>query len=217
MAEEFNPEPIMDCSSDEYDKVSTLTHNVLENGMYKHLTEFPSIPEPADELGDDLTDLDKYRNSAKGNSDNIKMRNDFSKTVHRRMKNNLKYAKLICGNDVNLIILSGFPSSQPPEPATIPLTRNIKEIVKGHEEHMVQIKLEKPEGTKKQRKERKTYIVRVFLTENATEYTEGCVTTNSRKLFVRNVPVGAVRYYQIIIQNTAGSNEQAPKKSFTLL
>jgi hypothetical protein len=217
MAEEFNPEPIMNCSADEPDAVSTLTHNVLENGMYKHLTEFPSIPEPADELGDELTELDKYRNSAKGNSDNIKKRNDYSKKVHKRMKRNLKYAKLVCGNDVNLIILSGFPSSQPPEPATIPLTRNIKDIVKGHEEHMVQVILEKAEGTKKQRKEHKTYIVRVFLTENATEYTEGCVTSDSRKLFVRNIPVGAMRYYQIIIQNSAGSNELAPKKSFTLL
>jgi hypothetical protein len=217
MTEEFKPEPSMHCSASEAEPVSTLAHNLVNNGMYVHLTEFPQIPEDPIVFKSDLTELDKFKTSSKGNSDNIKLRNKYSKIVHGHLKNNLKYAKLICGNDINLIILSGFPSSLFPEPATIPLTRKIKDILKGPEQNMVRVILEKPEGTKKQRKEHKTYIIRVFLTEDATEYTEGCVTSNTRKLFVRNVPAGVARFYQIIIRNNAGSNELASKVKYTLM
>jgi hypothetical protein len=216
MAEEFKPEPTMHCSPSQHDLVSQLAHNLLDNGMYKHLTEFPSIPEPKDKFEEDLAELDKYRISAKGNSDNIKLRNNYSKKVHAHLKNNLIYAKLICGNDIDLIIISGYDSSLPPEAATIPLTRNIKDIVKGPEADMVTVKLEKAEGTKKQKREQKNYIVRIFLTEEATEYTEGCVSSNSRKLFIRKVPKGVARYYQIVIKNSAGINELASKVKYTL-
>ena len=216
MAEEFKPEPAMHCSPSEHDLVSQLAHNLLDNGMYKNLTEFPAIPEPKDDFTEDLTELDKYRNSAKGNSDNVKMRNFYRKKVNNRLKNNLKYAKLICGNDPALIIKSGYPSSLPPEAATVPLTRNIKEIVKGPEDNMITIKLEKADGTKKQRRERKTYVVRVYLTENASEFAEGCVSSSTRKLIVRNVPKDVARYYQIVIKNSAGSNELASKVKYTL-
>lgn len=216
MNEDFKPEPVMHCDASDFDGVSELAHNIIENGMYAHATEFPAIPEPEAELVDDLKELDKYRTSAKGNSANIKKRNDFSKKVHVRLKEDLKYAKLVCGNDINLIILSGFDSSQPPEAATIPLTRNIKEIVKGPEQEMVHVKLEKAQGTKKQRRENKTYIVRVYTTEEGSEFTEGCVATDSRKLFVSKVPKGVARYYHIVIKNAAGSNELASREKFTL-
>jgi hypothetical protein len=216
MAAEFKPEPAMHCTPSQCDEVSKLAHNLLDNGMYAHGPEFPDIPEDQVDFTTDLGKLDSFRVSAKGNSANTKQRNDYSKTMHKRLKSNLKYAKLICGNNINLIQLSGFDSSLPPEPATIPLTRGIHDIVKGPEQDMVTVILEPPSGTKKQRREHKTYIVRMYLTEEATEFTEGCVSSNTRKLFVRKVPKGVARYYQIVIQNSAGSNELATRVKFTL-
>jgi hypothetical protein len=217
MAEEFKPEPIMDCSADKPDEVSTLAHNVVDKGLYANAADFPDIPEPKNEFTDDLAELEKYRNSSKGNSDNIKMRDYYSKKMHNRLKNNLNYAKIICSNNVALNVKTGYPISTAPEAATAPLTRQIVDIVKGPEANTVHIILEKASGTKKQRKERKTYIVRVSLTEDATEYTIGCISSDSRKLFVSNVPSGAARYYKIVIQNTAASNELASKVKFTLV
>jgi hypothetical protein len=216
MAEEFKPEPIMNCSSRATDDISKLANDIKEKGMYANATDFPNIPIAVDEYSDDLADYDKYRNTSKGNSDNIKLRNSFRSTVFGYLKENLKYAKLICGNNTDLIIKSGYPSSQPPEAATVPLMRNIKTIVKGPEDNMVTVILEKAEGTKKQRRERKTYIVRVYLTETAAEFTDGCVSSNSRKLQVRNVPKDVARWYQLVIKNTAGSIETATRVKFTL-
>jgi hypothetical protein len=216
MAEDFKPEPILNCSSRATDAISILANDIKEKGMYTFPLVFPNIPIAADTYGENLTDYDKYRNISKGNSDNIKLRNTFRKLVFGNLKENLKYAKLICGNNMDLIIKSGYPSSQPPEAATEPLMRNIKTIVKGPEDNMVTVILEKAEGTKKQRRERKTYIVRVFLTETATEFTEGCVSSNSRKLRVRNVPKDVARWYQLVIKNSVGSIETASRVRFTL-
>ncbi|MEI6851272.1 MAG: hypothetical protein WCL06_00460 [Bacteroidota bacterium] len=216
MEKEYKPEPAMHCSPQEFDLLSKKAHKVLEKGMYVHTTEFPDIPEDELVFKDNLLKFDGYIKTSKGNADNTQLRNKYAVIVYKHMTSDLKYAKLICKNDVTLIQLSGFDSSYAPEPATIPLTRNIKDIVKGPEQGMVHVILEKPEGTKKQRKERKTYIVRVYLTLDGTEYTDGCYSTDSRKLFPTNIPKDVPRYYQILIKNSAGINEMAPRFKFTL-
>ena len=216
MNADFQPDPAAHCTPDQPDKVSKLGHDLIDNGVFAHPTEFPNSPEPKDAFETDVEKLDVLIVAADGNSQKVAERDVQSRKVYNKIRNILLYAKLTCHHDVNLINLSGFDSTQPPEPATLPLTRNIKTIVKWTEQGSIKVILEKAEGSTKSRRERKTFIIRVYATADATTYFIGCVSFNANKLIVRNVPVDAARFYDVMIVNSAGSNELAPKLKYTL-
>jgi hypothetical protein len=213
---DFKPDPAAHCSPGQPEKVAKLGHNVIDNGVLAHTVEFPDSPEPKAEYETDVKLLDTLNVAAKGNAQKVAERDTQSLKVHNKTMNILLYATLVCQHDIKLINLSGFECTQAPEPATKPLTRNIKTIVKWTEQGTVRIILEKPEGSEKSRRERKAFIVKVYATADATTYIIGCVSFNANKLIVRNVPVNEARFYEVMIVNSAGSNELASKIKYLL-
>lgn len=216
MAEIFKPEPVMHCTADECVSVYNLSKNLIESGMYKNLVEFPAIPEDVLTYTADIVLLGNLLVSSKGNTNLLEDRDAQAIVVFNKTWNNLRYAKIVCGNVIHLIHLSGFPSSEAPVAATVPITREIKTIIKGFEAATVRIVLEPATGTEKEKKQRKTYVVLVFATETSQEQILGCTSSNSTKLICKNVPDAVGKYYKVLIQNAAGTNEMGTRKKFTL-
>jgi hypothetical protein len=217
MSKPFVPKLILNVKPTEFNNVSFRSHQVEENGMYANLLKFPNIPEDKTEYSNDLVKFDGYILSAEGNTKNKEKRDEYSYIMYDKLNNNLKYAKLVCGTNLEMMQLTGYEHTLPPEPAQLPETRETKKVVQLKEAGSIRFILEPATGSKKSRRQQKTYFIKIFASETAKEYTIGCTTTNSRELIVKNVPEGVSHFYHIVIQNTAGINELAGKTRYNLV
>ena len=209
-------EPVLHCTSREFDKVYNLGVKLLNEGVYYNTVTFPAVPVLQVDFETDNNKLRDLIAVAKGNTDKTDERNAQSIEVHKLLKSILNYAKAVCGDDIEKINLSGFDPSDDPTPHSKAPQAVIKRIEKYSEPHSVKVMLEPAEGLESEKQEVRTYVVRVFNYMETEEYREGCSTTDSRELIVRNVPYLMAQYYAVIIINAAGANELSGKLKFTL-
>jgi hypothetical protein len=119
----------MHCTDTQYAKVSALGTRLV-NGLYVNTTLFPSPPVALGTtttgfLGA-LTKLNSLIASAKGNSNNVGARNEQCELVHGMIEQLIAYANPICNHVLANITLSGFDSSNVPQPTAKPLAPVIK-------------------------------------------------------------------------------------------
>ncbi len=128
---------VMHASAGEFHKVSALGTRLI-NGLYVNTTLFPSPPialgTPTTAFLGALTKLNNLIATAKGNSNNTGLRDAQSILVHGMMEQLLAYANPICNHIIANIQLSGFDSSNVPQPTVKPLAPIIKKITEDKQE-----------------------------------------------------------------------------------
>jgi hypothetical protein len=128
---------VLHCTDSQYAKVSALGARLV-NGIYVNTTLFSSPPVPLGTtttgfLGA-LTKLNGLIASAKGNSNNVGARDTQSILVHGMEAQLLAYANPICNHILTNIQLSGFDSSNAPQPTVKPLAPLIKKVTEDKQE-----------------------------------------------------------------------------------
>lgn len=109
--------PVLHCKAEDFLKNSILGLRVLNFGMYAHTEVFGVLPvdislfEPAVLLLDRMITDPKYKSKEKIAQ---------SKLVHKYLAWNIQRAKLVCGNKIELIELSGFNVNRPPVKLPVP-------------------------------------------------------------------------------------------------
>ena len=158
------------CDGQNTSEVSTLAHNLVDNGAYAHADVFPDIKPEKDKFVDQLGKLDTLEEQTKDSHSAVPLRNDQRTLVYDDIKGIFYYVKPICGNNAELMGFSGFPHNLLPEKSPIPDEPIILRVVRGIEPNTYKAfilrKRSKP-GTKKvayKRKIRITYTIELSLT-----------------------------------------------------
>jgi hypothetical protein len=128
---------VMHCSATEYHKVNALGLRVISNGIYVNTTLFPAPPialAGTNGFQAAVTKLTNLIASAKGNTKNVDLRDAQSELVHGLLEQLLAYANPICNHVIANIQLSGFDSSNTPQPTVKPLAPVIKKITEDKQE-----------------------------------------------------------------------------------
>jgi hypothetical protein len=128
---------VLHCSASEFHKVNALGIRLISSGIYVNTTLFPAPPialAGATGFQAAVTKLTNLIASAKGNSNNVGLRDAQSELVHGMMEQLLAYANPICNHDVAKIQQSGFDSSNVPQPTVKPLAPVIKKITEDKQE-----------------------------------------------------------------------------------
>jgi len=121
------------CDGQNTSEVSTLGHNLVDNGAYAHADVFPDITPPKDKFIIELTNLDTLEEETKDSHSAVPLRDDQRGVVFNLIKGIFYYVKPICGNNAELIGFSGFPHNLLPEKSPIPDAPSILRVVRGVE------------------------------------------------------------------------------------
>jgi hypothetical protein len=128
---------VMHCSAIEYHKVNALGLRLISSGIYVNAALFPAPPVALAGATGFQAAVSKLTNliaSAKGNSNNTDLRDAQSELVHGMLEMLLGYANPICKHEIANIQLSGFDSSNVPQPTVKPLAPVIKKITEDKQE-----------------------------------------------------------------------------------
>ena len=128
---------VLHCSASEFHKVNALGIRLISSGIYVNTTLFPAPPialAGATGFQAAVTKLTNLIASAKGNSKNVGLRDAQSELVHGLLEQLLAYANPICNHVIANIQLSGFDSSNVPQPTVKPLAPVIKKITEDKQE-----------------------------------------------------------------------------------
>ncbi len=128
---------VMHCSAGEFHKVNALGLRLINNGLYVNTALFPAPPIALAGTTGFQAAVNKLTNliaAAKGNSNNVGLRDAQSELVHGMAEQLMGYANPICNHDIAKIQLSGFDSSNVPQPTVKPLAPVIKKITEDKQE-----------------------------------------------------------------------------------
>jgi len=207
---------ILDCDKNNASEVRDRAQTLLLDGMYVNTTVFGAIPVVQLDMQTETNKLVLLCIAAKGNTQKTQERDEQRDVVFPLIVQDFDYAVTVCGSDVNKMNQSGFPHSGDTSVHPVAPKQVIKRIVKGPDENSIKVMLEPQEGEVKFKKEARTWIVRVYDDENATEYRIGCTVTDSQNMIVRDVPLMKAQWYAVIVVNAAGSSELSGKLKHTL-
>jgi hypothetical protein len=209
-------EPVMHVEATDFEGVEKLGTKLINTGLYFNTTDFPNPTIALTDFKPEVLLLNNLIAAAKGNTAILKQRDEQSVVVHSLIKQDLMYVKPICIGDYTLINKSGFDPSIPAAAHPLAPKAVIKKIVKGPGFNTIKVMLVKASGEEALKRENRSYIVLVYEINTGKLLRTGCVSTNSRKLLVPEVPLMTPFDYVVAIQNAAGINEPSAKMKFTL-
>ncbi len=121
------------CDAQSTREVSNLGHNLVDNGAYANVIEFPAIKPTKEIFIVELGKLDKLEGETRDSHKAVPKRDSQRGVVFDMIKGIFYYVKPICGNDIDLITKSGFPTNKLPERSPIPDAPSILRVIKGLE------------------------------------------------------------------------------------
>lgn len=122
---------VMHASATEFQAILALAIRLINNGLYINTTLFPAPPVPlAGTTGFQaaVTKLGNLIGLAKGNSNNVTLRDEQAVLVHNMLLQLIAYCNPICNHVLANITLSGFDASNVPVPTVKPNMPVIKKI-----------------------------------------------------------------------------------------
>jgi len=121
------------CDAQNTREVSNLGHNLLDNGAYVNVDVFPDIKPTKDKFIVELDKLDTLELETRDSHKAVPLRDNQRGVVYDMIKGIFYYVKPICGNDIDLITKSGFPTNKLPEKSPIPEAPSILRVERGVE------------------------------------------------------------------------------------
>ena len=128
----------------------------------------------------------------------------------------IPYLVPICGGNKVMIEKSGAIASRDRTKQTVFAKPVIDKIIKGSDPKTVKVNLVKGKGEAKLKKGSKIYLLYIFAAIDSPAPKETITSTNSFKLFAKNVPLLTEQFYAVAIQNSAGTSEPSNRIGFTL-
>ncbi|MEI6853071.1 MAG: fibronectin type III domain-containing protein, partial [Bacteroidota bacterium] len=159
---------------------------------------------------------------SKGDTNAIKLCKLKAAEVHAMCKTLLIYAKPICYNNIELVILSGFDFNRQPTKHQAPRQPRILKVIKTGGQFKYKVILAKikkadktdPNPDTHQRDVR--YVVELTLTpEDETSWNNVCVNAASNKLIFDKVIPGQRNFVRVYGTNAAGMGKRSANFYFT--
>jgi hypothetical protein len=208
---------VMGVSKTDHDGINNAAERQLQ-GAYALPLMFPDMQVPEAEFKATWQASVEATAAAKdGGKSAITVRNKRSAELYGMMVDkNIPYFNTLYKGDREKLLKSGANVSDEFVPHTLLQQLIITSIKKGPGEKTVKVNIKF--GSDEARSKTGTLIFTVYVFETAESTTPriGCRSTNSRKLFVTNVPLMITQYYSVTVQNAAGENILASKVRFTL-
>ena len=215
-------DPVMHVVSTECVGIEMQAQRLLDQGMYKNITEFPNPKIAKDKFEEDKEKLSALNANSVTDKKLTGERNAQALLVFGNLQADLLYAKEVCNHDGTLIDLSGFDRNYMPEKATPPEAPVILRVAKGKEVGTYKIFLKRksyktlsgndpkshPRGIK--------YYIEITLTPDAADsweqIEEGLAST---KLFFTKVSQGKKNWVRVYGSNSAGKGQPSAPFPFT--